>query len=112
MVTSFTDIELTGRRNTTFDNAEGTCSTARGWEIDVRLPIFDWGGMQRDAMGAADAARSQPARIPACALCRFQPAESYSALSTLTHDVACVTTAMKSCCASRSRKTSFATTAC
>jgi hypothetical protein len=26
MVTSFTDIELTGRRNTTFDNAEGTRS--------------------------------------------------------------------------------------
>ena len=52
MVTSFTDIELTGRRNTTFDNAEGTRSTARGWEIDVRLPLFDWGGMQRDAMNA------------------------------------------------------------
>lgn len=52
MVTSFTDIELTGRRNTTFDNAEGTRSNARGWEIDVRLPIFDWGGMQRDAMNA------------------------------------------------------------
>lgn len=52
MVTSFTDIELTGRRNTTFDNAEGTRSTARGWEIAVRLPIFDWGGMQRSAMNA------------------------------------------------------------
>ncbi|WP_423454558.1 TolC family protein [Ottowia sp. VDI28] len=50
MVTSFTDIELTGRRNTTFDNAEGTRSTARGWEVSVRLPVFDWGGMQRDAM--------------------------------------------------------------
>ena len=52
MVTSFTDIELTGRRNTTFDNADGSRSTARGWEIDMRLPIFDWGGMQRDAMNA------------------------------------------------------------
>lgn len=51
-VTSFTDIELTGRRNTTFDNAEGTRSTARGWEIAVRLPIFDWGGMQRSSMNA------------------------------------------------------------
>ena len=50
MVTSFTDIELTGRRNTTFDNAEGARSTARGWEVSIRLPIFDWGGMQRDAM--------------------------------------------------------------
>ena len=52
MVTSFTDIELTGRRNTTFDNAEGTRSTARGWDVAVRLPIFDWGGMQRDARNA------------------------------------------------------------
>lgn len=52
LVTSFTDIELTGRRNTIFDNAEGTRSTERGWEIAVRLPIFDWGGMQRDAMNA------------------------------------------------------------
>ncbi len=52
MVTSFTDIELTGRRNTRFDNAEGTRSIARGWEIAVRLPIFDWGGMQRSAMNA------------------------------------------------------------
>ena len=52
MVTSFTDIELTGRRNTTFDNAGGTRSTARGWEIALRLPIFDWGGMQRAAMNA------------------------------------------------------------
>ncbi|WP_404299068.1 TolC family protein [Alicycliphilus denitrificans] len=52
MVTSFTDIELTGRRNTTFDHVGGTRSTARGWEIAVRLPIFDWGGMQRTAMNA------------------------------------------------------------
>ena len=52
MVTSFTDIELQGSRNTSFDRAEGTRSTARGWEIAVRLPIFDWGGMQRDAMNA------------------------------------------------------------
>ncbi|QXL85127.1 TolC family protein [Comamonas sp. NLF-1-9] len=52
MVTSFTDIELTGRRNTTFGNAGGTRSTARGWEIAVRLPIFDWGGMQRASMNA------------------------------------------------------------
>ena len=52
MVTSFTDIELTGRRNTTFDNAGGTRSTAHDWEIALRLPIFDWGGMQRAAMNA------------------------------------------------------------
>lgn len=52
MVTSFTDIELTARRNTSTDNVAGERSVARGYEIDVRLPIFDWGGMQRDAMNA------------------------------------------------------------
>ncbi len=52
MVTSFTDIELEGRRNTGFDGAEGTRSTARGWEISVRLPIFDSGAMLRGAMNA------------------------------------------------------------
>lgn len=51
-VTSFTDIELTLRRNTAFDNAAGSRSTARGFEVGVRLPLFDWGGMQRDAWNA------------------------------------------------------------
>ncbi len=73
MVTSFTDIELTGRRNTTFDNAEGSRSTARGWEIDMRLPIFDWGGMQRDAMNAANADGRQSTRSHG-ALCGIEPA--------------------------------------
>ncbi len=50
--TSLTDIELIARRNTTFDNAAGSRSTARGYEIDVRLPIFDWGDMQRSAWNA------------------------------------------------------------
>ncbi len=51
-VTSFTDIELTVRRNTAFDNGAGTRSNARGYEVGVRLPVFDWGGMQRDAWSA------------------------------------------------------------
>ncbi|PUE58552.1 transporter [Limnohabitans curvus] len=51
-VTSFTDIELTARRNTKIDNATGTRSDPRGYEIGIRLPIFDWGGMQRDAWNA------------------------------------------------------------
>lgn len=52
LVTSFTDIELTARRNTEFDNAAGTRTDPRGFEVSVRLPIFDWGGMQRDAWNA------------------------------------------------------------
>ncbi len=52
-VTSFTDIELGMIRNTTFENnAEGHKTTGRGFEISLRLPIFDWGGPQRDAMNA------------------------------------------------------------
>ena len=51
-VTSFTDLELTARRNTAFDNAAGTRTSARGLEVGVRLPVFDWGGMQRDAWSA------------------------------------------------------------
>ena len=86
MVTSFTDIELTGRRNTTFDNAEGTRSTARGWEIDVRLPLFDWGGMQRDAMNARSlAAANQLEATVRSAGSSLR--ESYSAYRT-AYDVA------------------------
>ena len=86
MVTSFTDIELTGRRNTTFDNAEGTRSTARGWEIDVRLPIFDWGGMQRDAMNARTLAAANQLEATARAA-GSSLRESYSAYRT-AYDVA------------------------
>jgi len=52
MVTSFTDIELAAMRNSTTDRADGERTVGRGYEIAVRLPIFDWGGMQRDAMNA------------------------------------------------------------
>lgn len=31
-------------RNTTFDNAAQTRETRRGWELELPLPIFDWGG--------------------------------------------------------------------
>lgn len=52
VLTSFTDIELGIRRDTVFDNAAGTSTPRRGYEVSVRLPIFDWGGNQRDAMNA------------------------------------------------------------
>lgn len=51
-VTSFTDIELSARRGSVSDSATGTTTSRRGYEVGVRLPIFDWGGMQRDAMNA------------------------------------------------------------
>jgi outer membrane protein TolC len=51
-ITSLTDIELTVRRNTKFDSAAGTTASPRGFEVGITLPLFDWGGMQRDAMNA------------------------------------------------------------
>lgn len=85
-VTSFTDIELTARRNTAFDNAAGTRSTARGYEVGVRLPVFDWGGMQRDAWSARTltAANQLEATIRTAG---SNLRESYSAYRT-TYDIA------------------------
>lgn len=51
-ITSFTDIELSARRGSVSDSAAGTTTSRRGYEVGVRLPIFDWGSMQRDAMNA------------------------------------------------------------
>lgn len=85
-VTSFTDIELTARRNTAFDNAAGSRSTARGYEVGVRLPLFDWGGMQRDAWSARTLAAANQleatVRIAGSSL-----RESYSAYRT-AYDIA------------------------
>jgi outer membrane protein TolC len=52
ILTGFTDIELGLRHNTVFDNAQGQSTTKRGYEVSVRLPVFDWGDAQRDAMNA------------------------------------------------------------
>mgnify|MGYP000444391539 FL=1 len=52
MVTSFTDIELSVRRGSVSDSGTSSFSTRRGYEVGVKLPIFDWGNLQRDAMNA------------------------------------------------------------
>ena len=52
LLNSLVDVELGLRRDTIFDNAEGTKSTKRGFELEIRLPIFDWGNAKRDAMNA------------------------------------------------------------
>jgi len=51
-ITSLTDIKLGIRYDTVFDDAAGTHNNRKGYEIGVRLPVFDWGDMQRDAMNA------------------------------------------------------------
>ncbi|UXY14956.1 TolC family protein [Chitiniphilus purpureus] len=80
-VTSLTDIELGVRRDQTFDKAEGHTERARGYEIEVRLPLFDWGGMQRDSMNARTlaAANALEATLRAAG---SELRESYSAYRT------------------------------
>jgi outer membrane protein TolC len=49
---SVVDVEAGVRRDTVFDAADGSRGTRRGFELDIRLPVFDWGGARRDALGA------------------------------------------------------------
>lgn len=86
VITSFTDIELTARRNTVFDNAERTRSSPRGYEVSVRLPLFDWGGLQRDALSAQSlaAANLLEATVRSAG---SNLRENYSAYRT-AHDIA------------------------
>lgn len=52
LLSTFIDVEAGVRRDTVFDNAEGTRATRRGFELDIRLPLFDWGSAQRGALNA------------------------------------------------------------
>jgi len=86
VVTSLTDIELGVRRDTVFDSVAGTNTQHRGYEVSVRLPLFDWGGLRRDAMNAqtlAEANRLETAIRAAGSNLR----ESYSAYRT-AYDIA------------------------
>lgn len=51
-VSSFVDVELGIRRNSVYDRALGEVTNPRGYELDIRLPLFDWGGLRRDALTA------------------------------------------------------------
>jgi len=52
LLTSFTDIDLGLRYDTVFNKDQGQSYSKRGYGISVRLPVFDWGDAQRDAMNA------------------------------------------------------------
>jgi outer membrane protein TolC len=47
---SLVDTEIGVRRDTVFDG--GRRDNRRGWELEIRLPLFDWGGAQRAALNA------------------------------------------------------------
>jgi outer membrane protein TolC len=86
LFTSLVDIELGVVRNTVFDNAENTRETGRGYEVEVRLPLFDWGGVRRDAMNASTLAAAN--RLEAIARAAGSHLrESYSAYRT-AYDIA------------------------
>jgi len=86
LITSLVDVELGIRRDTVFDNAASTSTPRKGYELGIRLPIFDWGSAKRDAMNAqslAAANRYEGAVRGASSQLR----ESYSAYRT-AYDVA------------------------
>ena len=88
LITSLVDVEIGVRRDTVFDNAGGVGSAAarRGYELGIRLPIFDWGNARRDVMNARSlaAANSYEGTVRSAT---SQLRESYSAYRT-AYDVA------------------------
>lgn len=59
VLTNLTDIELGVRHDSTKDKGTGEVHTKRGFEVSVRLPLFDNGSLQRDAMNARTLAAAQ-----------------------------------------------------
>ena len=51
-ITSWIDVEGAGRRDSIFDNSSGIRETVRGYEVELRLPMFDIGDLERAAMNA------------------------------------------------------------
>ena len=88
LVTSLIDVEVGIRRDTIFDNAGGVgnADAKRGYELGIRLPIFDWGNAKRDAMNAQSlaAANRYESTVRGAT---SQLRESYSAYRT-AYDVA------------------------
>ena len=88
LLTSLVDVELGIIRGTTFDNGSGVgqAFAKRGYEVGIRLPIFDWGNAKRDAMNAQSlaAANRYESTVRSAT---SQLRESYSAYRT-AYDVA------------------------
>ncbi|MCM2250744.1 MAG: TolC family protein [Ramlibacter sp.] len=52
LLNSLVDVELGARHDTVFDNHSGERANRRGFELEVRLPLFDGGGARRASMNA------------------------------------------------------------
>ena len=84
LLNSLVDVELGGRHDTVFDNGER--HNRNGFEVGIRLPLFDWGGPQRAAMNAQSlAAATRYEAVVRSASSQLR--ESYSAYRT-TYDIA------------------------
>lgn len=51
-VNSFVDVEFGVRKNSVSDRTTGESSKPSGYELDVRLPLFDWGDLKRSNASA------------------------------------------------------------
>ena len=80
LASSLVDVELGVRRDSRFDGS-GDRSTTRGFELDIRLPVFDWGATRRASLdGRSLAAANRYEAIARAA--NSQARESYSAYRT------------------------------
>lgn len=69
-------LTLTATRNTSFNNASGEKTAKRGWELELPLPLFDWGGA-RNARAQA-VYRQSTARVRQVAVqARSEAREAY-----------------------------------
>ena len=80
LASSLADMELGVRRDTRFEG-HGEKSTTRGWELEIRLPLFDWGATRRDALDARTLAAANRYEAVARAA-SSQVRESYAAYRT------------------------------
>ena len=81
LITSLTDVEMGVRRDTVKDSAAGTSNARKGYELSIRLPIFDWGDNQQASMNAMTLAAAN--RLDATlANAGSELRESYSAYRT------------------------------
>lgn len=80
LVTNLVDVELAARHDTRFEGS-GEKSTTRGWELDVRLPLFDWGATRQAALDARSLAAANRYEAVSRAA-SSQARESYAAYRT------------------------------
>jgi outer membrane protein TolC len=86
VVNSYANIELTAKQKTKSEDDTGSSVSGSGREVDVRLPLFDWGDAKRQGMNAQTLAAAQ--RLEATVrVAGSHLRESYATYRT-AHDIA------------------------